>query len=1055
MATDISRARFDPRQDYSGVLLQQGRVLLDADWNELVSLLGRRSRAAAADLGSSGPGPGTAGVAVVPRTTPDGFAVTVTGGDLTIGAGRMYVDGILAENHGFGATSWDPLLAEPRSTLPTPYLEQPYWPTPDPPPANGAHVVYIDVWERELTALERPDLVEVAVGVDSTARTQVAWQVRVMPDDATGVDCSTKDADVPGWSELTAPSGGRLTTDTVPVVATEDPCTLPPTGGYRGLENQTYRVEIHDPGPAGTATFKWSRDNGTVASPVEEVSALQIRPSSLGKDDVLRFHTGDWVEVIDDHRELNHEPGDLRRVEVHDDQGTMTLASALSPDLVMNQAAARSRHLRVRRWDQNGEVRRVDGTLVVDLSASAEGVIPIPADGVAIVLEHGLTVRLRAAGGTFHQGDYWVFAARTSGTSVEQLTDAPPLGTHHHYARLGVFNFPDTAEGEGDCRVLWPPERADACGDCTVCVTPQSHADGTLTIQDAVDSVREDGGTICLAGGVYRLDEPVTLDGADQVRIRGQGPRTALIAAAGAMTIVGSSDVTVERLGILSGAGSPAILLDTAKYATLRRLRIAADYDTPRAGGGELVPAVTMRGTSLGVRVHQCEVYGPVGIGTEPGGDGGLLTAELHVSECGIFGRESGLRFDAETLHAGGNSVRDNVVSGGSDGTILALGSVAPDGSFDVTGNTILTRGYGIVVAASGYRVDGNHVSGHIAWGDSEADGIVVSPEASTEVRGAVRICGNEVRDMGGSGIACRAPVKDLRIEHNLVERTDDGITVTDRGGATTASVVHNVVRDVVRRASESSDHVGIQVIRARTATVSQNVVDGVALDVQPQFDLAGIRVLGVVEAHVCDNTVTNIGNDEVGVMITGIEVASPFLRVHVEGNISRQSDGPVEAMPSMAWSGLVVGAVDTQPEFRTHGRVFTVEGRRTASVGPRFAFATASTGDRTDVSAVIDANTVTGGGRTPAAVVRVDGDVTVSANQCRLAPDAKTPALRVAARTATIQGNRARFGFPSIQVGVPIDALAAVGNVTTQGIEDEAGSPLPPPWDQLNPVGV
>lgn len=34
MQGDFSRWTFDPRRDYRSVLMQQGRVLLDADWNE-------------------------------------------------------------------------------------------------------------------------------------------------------------------------------------------------------------------------------------------------------------------------------------------------------------------------------------------------------------------------------------------------------------------------------------------------------------------------------------------------------------------------------------------------------------------------------------------------------------------------------------------------------------------------------------------------------------------------------------------------------------------------------------------------------------------------------------------------------------------------------------------------------------------------------------------------------------------------------------------------------------------------------------------------------------
>ena len=32
------------------------------------------------------------------------------------------------------------------------------------------------------------------------------------------------------------------------------------------MENQLYRVEVHDPGELGSATFKWSRENASIAA---------------------------------------------------------------------------------------------------------------------------------------------------------------------------------------------------------------------------------------------------------------------------------------------------------------------------------------------------------------------------------------------------------------------------------------------------------------------------------------------------------------------------------------------------------------------------------------------------------------------------------------------------------------------------------------------------------------------------------------------------------------------------------------------------------------------
>ena len=45
MSGDYSRVRFDSKNDFAAVLMQQGRVQLDSDWNELGALLDRRWRA--------------------------------------------------------------------------------------------------------------------------------------------------------------------------------------------------------------------------------------------------------------------------------------------------------------------------------------------------------------------------------------------------------------------------------------------------------------------------------------------------------------------------------------------------------------------------------------------------------------------------------------------------------------------------------------------------------------------------------------------------------------------------------------------------------------------------------------------------------------------------------------------------------------------------------------------------------------------------------------------------------------------------------------------------
>ena len=169
MNGDYSRLTFDPSRNHSSVRMQQGRVLLDSDWNEQADLINRRTRAAIID---------TFGRLHV--ASPEAFAISLGPGGLMIGRGRMYVDGLIAENHGAGHPVWDPALDELHGEGPTPYLRQPYLPDPPPVPASGGpYLVYLDVWQREITSIDDPGLTDPAVGADTTTRLQTVWQVRI------------------------------------------------------------------------------------------------------------------------------------------------------------------------------------------------------------------------------------------------------------------------------------------------------------------------------------------------------------------------------------------------------------------------------------------------------------------------------------------------------------------------------------------------------------------------------------------------------------------------------------------------------------------------------------------------------------------------------------------------------------------------------------------------------------------------------------------------------------------------------------------------------------
>lgn len=446
MSGDYSRQRFDPKRDFSGVLMQQGRVQLDADWNEQGEIQDRRWRAETLDV---------VGRCGVPLETPFGFKIGAdVSGQLTIGRGRIYVDGLLAENHGGKTPEFDAVLAESRGSADTiDFDSQPYVPLPAPLPKPGKYLIYLDVAQREVTFLEAPDLVEKAVGVDTTARLQTVWQVKILPTDLNAAaNCGTPDDQIPGWPKMIQPSSGRLSTAIVDAPKDQGPCLLPPTVGYRGLENRLYRVEIHAGGSQKKATFKWSRDNASVVATVMAIPALDtLIVDQTGRDSVLRFNNGDWIEITDDVKSLSGLPGEIRKINI-DPKSPKTIK--LDTPLAANTFAAASddiqlRHTRIRRWDQTG----------ADVVAN-QGVLPLPDPGTPVVLEDGIQVFFSTdpKNGVFHVGDYWVFAARTADATIEELKNAPPRGIHHHYGRLALAQF----DGQkwsilSDCRELFPP----------------------------------------------------------------------------------------------------------------------------------------------------------------------------------------------------------------------------------------------------------------------------------------------------------------------------------------------------------------------------------------------------------------------------------------------------------------------------------------------------------------------------------------------------------------------------------------------------------------------
>ncbi len=491
MRGDFTRSTFRPEKHYSGVRLQQGRVQLDADWNEQIDIQAHRDRATAADLlGPSG----------VPFHGPDEFrhfrlrpsaepfAVTpdgpvfAAGQSLDIAAGHLYVEGVLCENDAEANAADQPHLFRN-----APIVQRPdgaFAPLPAP---AGLYLAYLDAWERDVSALEDPAIREEALGGPDTAtRTQVAWQVRLLTL-AEGEGEETTRATphclstIPAWDDLVRAPGARLRARARPSETdTGDPCIVPPGGGFRRLENQLYRVEVHRGGPAGTATFKWSRENGSVATEWLAQDGANLTVASAGRDGPLGFATGQWVELTDDTRELQGRPGII--VQLADVRGQVLTIDPATADRVPAAEAPGSPEtpdgagtvpapIRLADFPRGPKVRRWD------LPAAATGApaIALAADEDAFVpLEDGVEVRFEFDGAgraTFRAGDYWLIPARSVTADVEWPREAgpdgdrpaalAPHGVRHRFCRLALLRA--DADGrftpveDGDCRRPFPP----------------------------------------------------------------------------------------------------------------------------------------------------------------------------------------------------------------------------------------------------------------------------------------------------------------------------------------------------------------------------------------------------------------------------------------------------------------------------------------------------------------------------------------------------------------------------------------------------------------------
>ena len=488
MNGDFSRVTFNPLKHFTSIVLQQGRVQLDADGNEQAAILLHFMRSLAADLIGQHGGPddvftderqrteirerrggfaiiGASGTAAAPNffpdsnllqsekealsrafTAPQRFPLAITGG-------HYYIDGVLCENEELWLIGKQPYLQRANDQA---IREL----------ADGMYLFYLDVWERFVTSLDDPSLNEVALGgADTAGRAKLTWQVRIHPDvlPAAADSCvAFNSLWQPLLDGLQPANRGSLAARAKASEGSneEDVCITSPEARFRGIENQLYRVEIHRGGPAMNAaednldvaaTFKWSRNNATLVAALKEKHGDRLTVSGL-RDLSRWFKTGDWVEITHDALEFNRLPGTLVRLAGVDGE-VLTIDPYTTSGTIYEPGdefeSLPIKNLKVRGWDQT----QPEEDLLID------GAIPVKEDDW-IELEDGVQIIFEPTNpaAEYRTGDYWLIPARVATGDVEwpQATvpdpnDAtktievpkpvPPHGVEHHFAPLAAVNL--------------------------------------------------------------------------------------------------------------------------------------------------------------------------------------------------------------------------------------------------------------------------------------------------------------------------------------------------------------------------------------------------------------------------------------------------------------------------------------------------------------------------------------------------------------------------------------------------------------------------------------
>lgn len=498
MTGDYTKVALRQDERWTGARLQQGRVLVEHEWNLNLEASTRTLADTARDVvGGGGVPEGSTAFKVA--------AVTSPAKDLSISAGRIWIDGMVA----LAPASF--LYSQQDRAFPT-------------LPAGGRVLVFLEAFQEHVQPAEEATLVDPALHpIDSCARTRVGWRVRAVPTNKPTCETAMAAANLIGGST------GRLTVERTAPPPVIDPCS--PPGDPRGtVPHGLFRVEVLDAGTAATARFVWSYDNGAGAVPVRAISGATVTlavsaGTTFAKDDLVEVS---WLARRADR--LNHTA--LYQV--------LAVSPAAGGDVLTLSrpvtAPANAAGLAVRRWDGQ--------------AVGAVAAVPAARGG------HDLGVTFTAAAGTYMVGDWWGAALRPEADPpIEKRVTAAPDGISRSFLPLALVNL-STNQVESDCRPTFRPLTAmKDRTTCTVTVFPGED------LQAAVNALPAAGGTVCLAAGEYPVHATVSIQ-RPRVALTGAGSATVIRAqdVETALWFLNCQDVSISGIQVVGGPGGQAKL---------------------------------------------------------------------------------------------------------------------------------------------------------------------------------------------------------------------------------------------------------------------------------------------------------------------------------------------------------------------------------------------------------------------------------------------------------------------------------------------------------------